>query len=205
MMNGIKWIFFDMGSTLIDECKVYEMINRKIAADAGVSYEYVCEKSLEFYKQNKKGDLEVSKKHGVERAKWDPELEILYDDTVAVLEALKSKYKLGIIANQMYGSEKRLENFGIRKYFDVIVASAEEGVEKPDRRIFQIALERAGIEASEAVMVGDRIDNDIVPAKKMGMKTIWVKQGNGRFWKISGDEEKADLEAESLSDIVDML
>lgn len=54
-------------------------------------------------------------------------------------------------------------------------------------------------------MVGDRIDNDIVPAKKMGMKTIWVKQGNGRFWKISGDEEKADLEAESLSDIVDML
>lgn len=204
-MNGIKWIFFDMGSTLIDECKVYEMINRKMAEDAGVSYEYVCEKSLEFYKQNKKGDLEVSKMLGVERAGWDPELEILYDCTVDVLEALKGKYKLGIIGNQMYGSEKRLENFGIRKYFDVIVASAEEGVEKPDRRIFEIALERAGIEASEAVMVGDRIDNDIVPAKKMGMKTIWVKQGNGGFWKISGAEEKADLEAETLSDIVDML
>ena len=52
-MDGIKWIFFDMGSTLIDESKVYEMINRKMASDAGVSYEYVCEKSLEFYKQNK--------------------------------------------------------------------------------------------------------------------------------------------------------
>ena len=204
-MDGIKWIFFDMGSTLIDESKVYEMINRKMASGAGVSYEYVCEKSLEFYKQNKKGDLEVSKMLGVERAKWDPELEILYDCTVDVLETLKSKYKLGIIANQMYGSEKRLENFGIRKYFDVIVASAEEGVEKPDRRMFEIALERAGIEASEAVMVGDRIDNDIVPANKMGMKTIWVKQGNGRFWKIGSDEEKADLEAETLSDIVDML
>jgi len=66
-------------------------------------------------------------------------------------------------------------------------------------------LERACIEASEAVMVGDRIDNDIVPAKKMDMKTIWVKQGNGRFWKIGSDEEKADLEAETLSDIADML
>ena len=54
-MDGIKWIFFDMGSTLIDESRVYEMINRKMASDAGVSYEYVCEKSLEFYKQNKKG------------------------------------------------------------------------------------------------------------------------------------------------------
>ncbi len=166
-----------MGSTLIDECRVYEKINSKTAELAGVSYEYVCEKALEFYKKDKKGDLEVAKLLGVECAKWDPEFEILYDDTVAVLEALKSKYKLGIIANQMFGSEKRLENFGIRKYFDVIVASAEEGVEKPDIRIFEIALERAGIEASEAVMVGNRIDNDIVPAKKMGMKTIWVKQG----------------------------
>ena len=67
------------------------------------------------------------------------------------------------------------------------------------------ALKLMNTEASEAVMVGDRIDNDIIPAKKMGMKTIWVRQGNGRFWKIGSDEEKADLVADALSEIVDML
>ena len=55
-----------------------------------------------------------------------------------------------------------MEKFGIRKYIDVIVASAEEGVAKPDRRMFEIALERANCSANQAVMIGDRIDYDIV-------------------------------------------
>ena len=76
------------------------------------------------------------------------------------------------------GSEERLERFGIRKYIDIVVASAEEGVAKPDRRIFEIALTRAGCMPEEAAMVGDRLDNDIVPANELGMYTIWIKQGN---------------------------
>ena len=58
----------------------------------------------------------------------------------------------------------------------IVIASAEEGVSKPDRRIFEIALERSGCKPENAVMIGDRIDNDIVPAKQLGMKTIWIKQ-----------------------------
>ena len=42
-------------------------------------------------------------------------------------------------------------------------------------------------------MIGDRIDNDIVPAKQLGVKTIWVKQGFGRLWNITDESEKADL------------
>ena len=51
-------------------------------------------------------------------------------------------------------------------------------------------------------MIGERIDNDIVPAKQIGMKTIWVKQGFGRFWKVTSESEKADYEVDSLSDIL---
>ena len=58
-----------------------------------------------------------------------------------------------------------------------MIASAEEGVSKPDPRIFEIALGRADCKAEHAVMIGDRIDNDVVPAKKMGMKTVWIRQG----------------------------
>ena len=47
-------------------------------------------------------------------------------------------------------------------------------------------------------MVGDRIDNDIVPAKKMGMHTIWIKQGFGSYWSTTGEDEKADFVVDEI-------
>lgn len=205
MRDEIKWLFFDIGSTLVDESKVYENRMRKTAEQADVSYEYVYETAMAFYKENKKGDLETMKLFGVEKPEWRFEDEILYSDTKKCLEKLSRNYKVGVIANQSIGTADRLEHFGILKYIDLVVASAEEGVSKPDKRIFEIALERSGCKPENAVMVGDRIDNDIVPAKQIGMKTIWVKQGFGRLWHVTGEDEKADYEAEKLSDILDIL
>ena len=70
-----------------------------------------------------------------------------------------------------------------------MVASAEEGVAKPDKRIFEIALTRAGCKPQEAAMIGDRLDNDIVPANELGMYTIWIKQGN---WVYAEPKEKLE-------------
>jgi len=204
-MDGIKWLFFDIGSTLADESLAYEEIYRKIAKAANKTYDFVYEKALEYYKQNKRGDKEVSKLLGVEKPIWEPQYERLYDDAEECLDQLSRKYKIGIIANQIPGTEQRLEKFGIRKYIDVIVASAEEGVAKPDRRMFEIALERANCSADQAVMVGDRIDYDIVPAKNMGMKTIWVKQGMGQYWIFSDESERPDYEVDSLSELLEVL
>ncbi|MCM1386080.1 MAG: HAD family hydrolase [Bacillus sp. (in: Bacteria)] len=201
MIENIKWIFFDIGSTLADESVVYENRMRKIAKLANVTYEYVYETAVKFYKENKKGDLEVIKLFNVEAPEWNPEDEMLYGDAEECLKLMHRKYKIGIIANQVPGTTKRLENFGILKYIDLVVASAEEGVAKPDKRIFEIALHRADCEPRQAVMIGDRIDNDIVPAKKLGMSTIWIKQGFGRYWNITREEEKADYEVNSLMEI----
>ena len=204
-MKAIEWIFFDIGSTLTDESRVYERRFKKIAELAGVSEDYVLKKAIEYYENNKKGDLEVINLLGIEKPKWESEYEILYNNTKNCLKDLHEKYQIGIIANQKLGTEKRLIEFGIRKYIDVIIASAEEGVAKPDKRIFEIALKKAGCKAEKAVMVGDRIDNDIVPAKEMGMKTIWIKQGMGKYWKISNECEKADFVIDSLSELLDIL
>ena len=87
----------------------------------------------------------------------------------------------------------------------LVIASAEEGISKPDKRIFEIALSRAKCNAENAVMIGDRIDNDIVPAKQMGMKTIWVKQGFGKYWNVAREEEKADYEVDNLISILSLL
>ena len=183
-MDGIKWLFFDIGSTLVDETKVYDDIFQKIAAAAGVSVEDVKTQAIEFYKQNKRGHREVIRLLGVDYPEWSPLYEELYPDTAKCLQVLEKKYHLGIIANQIPGAEKRLEEMGIRRYFDLIVSSAEEGIAKPDPGIFRIALTRAGCTPEQAVMIGDRIDNDIVPAKQMGMKTVRIRQGVGKYWNI---------------------
>ena len=201
-MDGVKWLFFDIGSTLVDETKVYDDIFQKIAVAGGVSVEEVKTRAIGFYKQDKRGRREVIRLLGVDYPEWSPLYEELYPDTMECLRILKKKYKLGIIANQIPGAEKRLEEMGIRRYFDVIVSSAEEGVAKPDPRIFNIALIRAGCTPEQAVMIGDRIDNDIVPAKQMGMKTVWIRQGVGRYWNIQGDSETPGYEVNSLSELL---
>lgn len=205
MLNNIKWLFFDVGSTLVDESLAYEKRMRSAAKAANVTYEYVYETAMEFYKRNKKGDLETMKLLNVEKPKWSKEDEILYNDTEECLKKLSSKYKIGVIANQSLGTEKRLENFGILKYIDLVIASAEEGVSKPDKRIFEIALERACCKPENAVMIGDRIDNDIVPAKMLGMHTIWIKQGFGKYWNITDEKERADYAVDSLTEICTLL
>ena len=185
----IKWLFFDMGSTLIDESLAMEHRIKEVIEGTDITYEQFVEKKVFFAKQNKPADLETLKFFGLKKTPWHTEDERLYPETVACLECIHKQYKIGIIANQSLGSEERLKQFGIWKYIDVLVASAEEGVAKPDKRIFEIALTRAGCKPEEAAMVGDRLDNDIVPANDVGMYTIWIKQGN---WVYASPREKLE-------------
>ena len=205
MLKGINWLFFDVGSTIVDEHLAYEHRLREIANLANVTYSSVYETAMTFYKQNKKGDLETAKLLGINLPKWHKEDEILYSDATKCLEILSSRYKIGIIANQSLGTKERLKQHGILQYIDLVIASAEEGVAKPDKQIFEIALDRSNCKPNNAVMIGDRIDNDIVPAKLMGMHTIWIKQGFGQYWDIKQEAEKADCIVHSLMEICNIL
>ena len=95
-----------------------------------------------------------------------------------------------------------MNKLGLLKYIDLVIASAEEGVEKPDLRIFQLALERANCKPEEAVMVGDRIDNDMIPAKKIGMKTVWIKQGFGGLSEQMTEAQQPDYSVDSLNELL---
>ena len=70
MVENIEWLFFDVGSTLVDESRVYEYRMKQVADLANVTYEYVYDTAMEFYRQNKKGDLETMKLLKVEKPKW---------------------------------------------------------------------------------------------------------------------------------------
>ena len=203
-MNNIEWIFFDVGSTLMNEEKAYLHRLHDVANAVNEPFEKIYDLAINFYKDNRKGDLEVMQLYGLPKLKWYKEDEELYDDTVYVLERLSEKYKIGVIANQSLGTAERLVQKNILKYIDLVIASAEEGVSKPDRRIFDIALSRAHCKPENAVMIGDRVDNDIVPGKRIGMKTIWIKQGFGKYWSISNQEEQADYEVNNLTKLLEL-
>ena len=205
MFENVKWLFFDIGSTLIDERVSYEHRMRDIAELSGETYERVFAAAMKFYKQNKKGDLETAKLFNVRLPAWHKEDEIPYADAQKCLEILSEKYKTGVIANQSPGTKERLNRYGILQYIDLVIASAEEGVAKPDKKIFELAFERSGCKPENAVMIGDRIDNDIVPANLLGMNTIWIKQGFGQYWNVTEDIERADYVVNKLTELCDIL
>lgn len=83
----------------------------------------------------------------------------------------------------------------------MVISSADEGIAKPNLQMFYFALERAECTAENAVMIGDRIDNDIVPAKAVGMCTVWIKQGFGGMAVPRGEAETADYIVNNIDEI----
>ena len=203
--NNIEWLFFDVGTTLIDETESYSHRIRDVISGTDITFEQFNEKRIEFAKQNLKSDLEAIKFFGLKNTPWHKEDEKPYPEAEQVLKYLSEKgYKTGIIANQSAGTAERLESWGLLKYIDVVMASAEEGVAKPDREIFLRALKRAECSPENSVMIGDRFDNDIVPAKEIGMKTIWVKQGMAAYGSPVSEDEMPDCIIESIADLTKM-
>lgn len=200
-MKSIKWIFFDIGSTLVDESVAFRKRVEKTVANTNISCDDFYDKMVEFSRLNQKGYHKALEYYGLTMAPWNSDDEFVYPEAEECLRKLSKKYKIGIIANQTFGSEERLEKFGLLKYINLVVSSAEEGVAKPDLRIFEIALSKADCKAEEAVMVGDRLDNDIVPANKIGMKTVWIKQGFGGLAVPMTQEEQPTYAVSNLSEL----
>jgi polyol permease family len=109
---------------------------------------------------------------------WEYPASALYPDVKPALRSLAPRFKLGLVANAGGAAKKALRRDGLDQFFSVIILSEEAGIEKPDEEIFRRALEQAGVPADRAIHVGNRLDNDIRPAQRLGMKAIWVLRGD---------------------------
>jgi HAD superfamily hydrolase (TIGR01509 family) len=206
MDKNIKWIFMDMGSTLIDETLCEEQrINETLKQDKSPDKILFINSMIKYAKSNKDAYKYSLLEYGLKKVYWNSDREELYPNVENVLKVLVKKYKLGIIANQNLGLIDRLKQFGILHYFDLIISSAEAGVSKPNFQIFQMALDKAKCLAGEAIMVGDRIDNDILPGQEIGMKTIWIKQGYGGMGNSEILDKKPDYIVSGLEEILEVL
>jgi epoxide hydrolase-like predicted phosphatase len=97
--------------------------------------------------------------------------DVLDTELVNFIRALKPQFKTGIISNAWSQLPDMLVEWGIADAFDVVVGSGDEGLMKPDPRIYQIALARISVQPQEAIFVDDFIEN-ITGARELGINAI---------------------------------
>ena len=130
----------------------------------------------------------------------------LYDDALDVLEALRQQtYKIGLITNSMMPMWMRdieLRAYGILDYFDVRLTSGDVGYMKPHPIIYERALALLGIQAAQAVFVGDRPANDIAGANAVGLISVLMSSPS---LELRPEKGEPDFTITSLSELLPLL
>ena len=120
-----------------------------------------------------------------------------FDDVLPALNALRGDYTMGLLSN----GNTYPERCGLEGYFQFVIFAQDYGIQKPDPRLFEIAIEHAGCTKHQLLHVGDSFRNDIVGAKQAGVKSIWLnRQGEN---KETGKQH--DFEISSLRELTGLL
>lgn len=125
---------------------------------------------------------------------------VLFDGAKEALDDLFQKYSLGIVTNGRARCQNaKIDFVGIRHLFKVIKISEEFGSKKPDPSIFEACLNELGSQANSCIFIGDNPDNDLKPARELGMKVIWVRNTN------FSTPKEVDGIIDSISDIQEVI
>jgi putative hydrolase of the HAD superfamily len=120
----------------------------------------------------------------------------LYPHVREVLDVLRERYPLAVVTDaQSAHTRGELHKVGLLDYFDPIVISGDHGYRKPDRRLFQLALDEIGVAAENAVYVGNDMHRDIFGAREAGMTTVLFEsdQGTSAYLDCVPDYRITDL------------
>lgn len=212
-MSNLRAIFFDVGETLIDETRLLhgwaDMLGVDRAEFLAVLDEVLMrdEPVRQVFERLRPGFDMAAARAQRKRDGTDFFIEArdLYADARPSLSALtKHGLFVGIAGNQPPTAKAALESFGLDAH--LITTSAELGVAKPSGDFFRQILALGGLRPEETVYVGDRVDNDVIPAQAAGMTAVFIERGPwGRVHARRGDAARADLRVSSLSEIPDAL
>ena len=111
------------------------------------------------------------------------------------------KYSIGILGQYGKDFKDYLEEEKILKYFIYTEIQDDYNLTKPDPRYFELILSKCNCKAEESIMIGDRIDKDIIPAKMVGMKTIRIRTGIHKNQEPRVFEEIPDITVEKIDEI----
>jgi FMN phosphatase YigB (HAD superfamily) len=194
----VRAVVLDVGETLVNENRIWLEEARR----AGVS-------PLTFFAAL--GAL-IERGHdhrglwpllGVERAGPPLAIEVgdLYPDAAPCLASLRARgFLVGLAGNQPEGACEALERLGLS--VDFIASSARWGVEKPSPEFFDRVVEETGMPARRIAYVGDRLDNDVMPARAAGMFTVFVRRGPwGHLHAHRPEARLADARIDGLDEL----
>jgi putative hydrolase of the HAD superfamily len=130
----------------------------------------------------------------------------LYQDSKACINEFKSMgVKIGIVANQPASVVNSLKSDQIYDLIDFLGVSEIVGIEKPDKAIFELAIAKLATPANKIIHIGNRIDTDVIPAKSLGMKTVWVRRGEANPYPTPADLKQADLTVDNLTNLPELI
>lgn len=119
-------------------------------------------------------DQELADRFCCEALSRIPTKNKLIPGAIELLEYLRPKYNLYILSNGFKELQShKMRTAGIDKYFDALILSEDIGVNKPNRELYEYALEKTGSKLEESIMIGDMFDTDIVGAANIGMEQIY--------------------------------
>ncbi|WP_395309213.1 HAD family hydrolase [Mycobacterium sp. AMU20-3851] len=197
-LDGVRAVVFDVGETLVDETRMWTAHARS----AGVT---------PFTLMGLIGAL-IERGHD-HRAAWtilglDPPTtsspicpEDFYPDALDCLRRVKhAGLKVGIAGNQPRGTASQLRALGVSA--DFIASSADWNVVKPSPEFFERVISAADVAAHQILYVGDRVDNDILPAHHSGLRTALIRRGPwGYLHSALPEATHADLQLNSLIEL----
>ena len=215
----IKNIFLDAGGVILDESifeekrahtitniiqgynKNYSLADYWSDVDEAVYryvphvYHYILSKNIPSVE-----DYNKAKERLYEMRSHDKHLELM-DGIKDFLSIFSEKFNICILGQ--YGKDFRdfLRECNILQYFAYSEIQDDYTITKPDPRYFEAILKNCSCIAGESIMIGDRIDKDIIPAKAVGMKTIRHRTGLHKNQEPRTPEEIPDLTVERLKDI----
>jgi FMN phosphatase YigB (HAD superfamily) len=180
----IKLVAFDVGETLIDETRHWAewadwlgVPRLTLAALLGAAIARGEHHRAVFARARPGMDLAVETARR-EASGWTYRFELgdFYPDALTCLNELAAAgYRIGIAGNQPLAAQAALAAAGVRA--DFIAASQAWGVEKPAPAFFERLAAEAGLPADRIAYVGDRLDNDVLPARAAGMTAVLIRRG----------------------------
>jgi FMN phosphatase YigB (HAD superfamily) len=173
---ALRAVVFDVGETLVDEERWWRELSERaglqphvVWAALGVTIERGEEHDALW------GHLGIARPEGW----WQGQMydySDLYPDAVSCLHAVRELgFRIGIAGNQTEALEGWVRQADLPA--DVVVSSASLGVRKPDLAFFERVVELMGCTAHEVAYVGDRVDNDVLPAATAGLVAVHIRRG----------------------------
>jgi putative hydrolase of the HAD superfamily len=134
----------------------------------------------------------------------------LFPEVPGLLKTLKSRFLLGIVTDGDWRiQERKITALGLTEFFTAIVLTDQLGPDssKPSPKPFLAALERLGVTAESTCYIGDNIRKDFLGARKVGLKTIWIRKNDGIYSGIEPPtpDHRPDFIIDSLSKLEKLL